>query len=79
VPQTPIQPLQDTGIFAGPSTGTRSQVQWTNPTFVMTDATPGPSGSGNGHDAAALDPDVDMETRPLNFLQPRTLTNKRSR
>ncbi len=79
MPQTPIRPPQDTGIFAGPSTGTHSQVQQTNPPFVMTDATPGPGGSGNGRDAAALDPDEDMETRPLNFLWPRTLTNKRSR
>ena len=49
VPQTPIQPLRETGILAGPSSGTRSQVRWTNPMIVATDATPVPGARRTRH------------------------------
>ena len=58
-PQTPVRPLRET---AGPSTGTRSQVRWTNPMIISTDATPGPGASGNRHVTALyLNDDVENE------------------
>jgi hypothetical protein len=71
VPQTPIRPPQ--GIFAGPSTGTRSQTRQARPTIVMTNATPAPGARSNGHDVAL---DEDTEIREGTFLR---LTNKRPR
>jgi len=64
VPQTPIWPLQETGIFAGPSTGTRSQAHRTNPMIVMTDATPVPGASRN-HRITAHFLSSDMENEDM--------------
>ena len=64
VPWTPIWPLQETRRFAGPSTGTRSQVRQKNPMIVTTDATPVP-GAGNYHHVAALHLDNDTDNEDI--------------
>ena len=75
VPQIPVWTPQDTGNFAGPSTGTRSRVRQARPKIVTTDATPAP-GTSSSSQVPALNLDVGMQVRKLDFLRPRALTKK---
>ena len=75
-PQVPIQPPWDAGTFAGPSSGTHSQVRQETPMIVMTGAAPAPGTSRGGHTSAL---DHNVQIRKLDFLQLRTLDKKGTR
>ena len=78
MPQIPVWTPQDTGNFAGPSTGTHSWVHQARPKIVTTDATPAPGASSSGQ-VPALNLDVSMQVRKLDFLWPQALTKKDTR